>query len=72
MSDDASQGWFLFLARVVVHTILGGSPIILWISLDGKPKCLPLTFGYHDVMRTSPINKRVVEEETIKNEEEEE
>ena len=40
---------------VIVHTILGDSPVILWISLGGKPKWLPLKFGYHDVMRTSPI-----------------
>ena len=40
---------------VIVHTILGGSPIILWTSLGGKPKWLPLKFGYHDVMRISPI-----------------
>ena len=40
---------------VIVHTILGGSPVILWISLGGKPKWLPLKFGCHDVMRTSPI-----------------
>ena len=40
---------------VIVHTILGGSPVILWISLGGKTKWLPLKFGYHDVMRTSPI-----------------
>ena len=39
----------------IVRTILGGSPVILWISLGGKPKWLPLEFGYHDVMRTSPI-----------------
>ena len=42
---------------VIVHTILGGSPVILWISLGGKPKWLPLKFGYHDVMRTSPIDR---------------
>ena len=41
---------------VIVHMILGGSPVILWISLGGKPKWLPLKFGYHDVMRTSPIS----------------
>ena len=41
---------------VIVHTILGGSPVILWISLGGKPRWLPLKFGYHDVMRTSPIS----------------
>ena len=40
---------------VIVHTIFGGSPVILWFSLGGKPKWLPLKFGYHDVMRTSPI-----------------
>ena len=40
---------------VILHAILGGSPVILWISLGGKPKWLPLKFGYHDVMRTSPI-----------------
>ena len=40
---------------VIVHTILGDSPIILWILLGGKPKWLPLNIGYHDVMRTSPI-----------------
>ena len=40
---------------VIVHTILVGSPVILYISLGGKPKWLPLKFGYHDVMRTSPI-----------------
>ena len=40
---------------VIVHTILGGSPVILWISLGGTPKWLPLKFGYHDVMHTSPI-----------------
>ena len=40
---------------VKVHTILGGSPVILWISLGDKPKWLPLKFGYHDVMGTSPI-----------------
>ena len=41
---------------VIFHTIWGGSPVILWISLGGKPKWLPLKFGYHDVMRTSPIS----------------
>ena len=40
---------------VITLTILGGSPVILWISKGGKPKWLPLKFGYHDVMRTSPI-----------------
>ena len=40
---------------VITHNILGASPVILWISLCGKTKWLPLKFGYHDVMRTSPI-----------------
>ena len=38
---------------VIVHTIWGGSPVILWVWLCGKPKWLPLKFGYHDVMHTS-------------------
>ena len=42
---------------VIVHTFLPPSPVILWILLDGKPKWLLLKFGYHDVMRTSPIIK---------------
>ena len=44
---------------VIVHTILGGIPVIQWISLGGKPKWLPLKFGYHDVMRTSPITHAI-------------
>ena len=39
----------------VSAAVVGGSPVILWISLGGKPKWLPLKFGYHDVMRTSPL-----------------
>ena len=32
------------------------SAVILWVSLGGKPKCFhALKFGYHDVMRTSPM-----------------
>ena len=42
-------------AFVNVRTILPPSPVILWIELGGKPKWLPLSFGYHDVMRTAPI-----------------
>ena len=49
--------WWGLCEYVIVHTILGGSPVILWISLGGKPKWLPLKFGYHDVMRTSPIGR---------------
>ena len=30
-------------------------PVILWILLGGKPKWLPLNFGFNDVMRTDPI-----------------
>ena len=30
-------------------------PIILWILLGGKPKWLPLNFGFNDVMHTAPI-----------------
>ena len=34
-------------------------PVILWILLGGKPKWLPLNFGFDDVMpllmRTAPI-----------------
>ena len=41
--------------HVIVHTILGGSPVILWISLGGRPKWLPLKFEYLDVTCTSPI-----------------
>ena len=32
-----------------------GWQFILWISLGGKPKWLPLKFVYHDLMHTSPI-----------------
>ena len=40
---------------VIVHTILPPSPVILRIELGGKTKWLPLSFGYHDVMHTVPI-----------------
>ena len=53
---EHSGGWGL-CEYVIVHTILGGSPVILWILLGGKPKWLRLKFGYHDVMRTSPIGR---------------
>ena len=42
---------------VIVHTILPPSPVVLWIDLGGKPKWLPLNFGYHDVMRTALIGE---------------
>ena len=39
-------------AHIIVHTILPPSQVILWMETCGKPKWLPLDFGYHDVMRT--------------------
>ena len=62
-SGDKGSNWTLRTFRclnVIVHTILGGIPVILWISLGGKPKWLPLTFGYHDGVRTSPIGNEAV------------
>ena len=53
-SSQKPEQWGL-CAYVILHTILPPSPVILWISLGGKPKWLPLNFGYHDVMRTGPI-----------------
>ena len=35
-------------------------PVILWILLGGKPKWLPLNFGFNDVMRTAPIRWQIV------------
>ena len=32
-------------------------PVIFWILLGGKPKWLPLNFGFNDVMRTAPIHR---------------
>ena len=46
-------------ANIIIHTILPPSPVILWIELGGKPRWLPLNFGYHDVMRTVPIPKNM-------------
>ena len=40
---------------VIVHTELPTSPAILCIELGGKPKWLPLSFGFHDKMLTGPI-----------------
>ena len=45
---------------IKVHIQLPPSPIILWIELGGKPKWLPLNFGYHDVMRTGSFLGRAV------------
>ena len=55
LAHNTSFKWGL-CEYVIVHTILGGSAVILWISLGGKPKWLPLKLGYHDVMRTNPIS----------------
>ena len=44
---------------LIVHTIVPPSPVILWIEQGGKPKWLPLNFGYHDTMRAAP-NQSVV------------
>ena len=52
--EDMRSKWDL-CEYVIVHTILPPSPVILWIELGGKPKWLPLNFGYHDVMCTAPI-----------------
>ena len=35
-------------------------PVIFWIPLGGKPKWLPLNFGFNDVMRTAPIGHIMV------------
>ena len=34
-------------------------PVILWILLGGKPKWLPLNFGFNDVKRTAPISSLI-------------
>ena len=39
---------------VIVHTVLPPSPVILRIELGGKPKWLPLNFGYHDAGSNLP------------------
>ena len=36
-------------------------PVIPWIPLGGKPKWLPLNFGFNDVMRTALIEKHYTE-----------
>ena len=35
-------------------------PVILWILLGGKPKWLPLNFGYNDEMQRGPIRLSMV------------
>ena len=39
------------------HSIreFASQPVILWTLLGGKPKWLPLNFGFNNVMRTAPI-----------------
>ena len=54
-SQSGNQRQWGLCEYIIAHTILGGCPVILLISLGGKPKWLPLKFGYHGVMRTSPI-----------------
>ena len=44
------EEWGLHVGIRLVHTFLPPSPVILWIGLAGKPKWLPLKFGYHDIM----------------------
>ena len=41
----------------ICHSIreIATQPVILWIELGGKPKWLPLNFGFNDVMRTAPL-----------------
>ena len=52
--NNCANGLLGLCEYVTVHTILPSSPVILWIELDGKPKWLPLNFGYNDVMCTRP------------------
>ena len=40
---------------IIAHTNVPPNPVILWIELGGKPKWLPLIFGYHDVMHTGTV-----------------
>ena len=57
-SSDGTSKWGQ-CEYAIDPTILPPSPVILWINckLGGKPNLLPLalTFGYHNVMHTSPI-----------------
>ena len=38
---------------------IADQPVILWIELGGKPKWLPLNFGFNDVLRKTPIYKKL-------------
>ena len=44
------------------HSIreIATQPVILWILLGGRPKWLPLNFGFNDVMRTAPSRPRLL------------
>ena len=42
-------------AYTILHTVCAIQSVILWIELGGKPKWLPLNFGYLEVMRTDPV-----------------
>ena len=49
----AAQSWVdpysgFYSREIAIHTVF------LWILLGGKPKWLPLNFGFNDVMRTAP------------------
>ena len=46
--------WYL-CEYIIVHTKWPPSPVILWIGLGGKPKWLPLNFGYNVTIHTGPI-----------------
>ena len=39
------------------HSIreIATQPVVLWIELGGKPKWLPLNFGFNDVMPKVPV-----------------
>ena len=41
------------LCACIAHTKLPPSPVILWIELRGKPKWLPLNFGYQSTQAPS-------------------
>ena len=54
---DKSNLIIIMGAVRIRHSIreIATQPVILWILLGGKPKWLPLNFGFNDVMRMVPI-----------------
>ena len=56
---SALHWWGPMGAVRIRHSIreIAAQPVILWILLGGKPKWLPLNFGFNDVMRTAPIGR---------------